>query len=124
MPGAAALAAALVTTMVAGSLAADAPPPKLRLDLSAVDARGLTGPPDGLRAVHYEFCIPDHAQATADVTGIDPTARLQPRSRGRIGCAPDQILVIGSTHQPGYREVLARLAALPYVSRIEPAVFE
>jgi hypothetical protein len=31
---------------------------------------------------------------------------------------------MGYTHQPRHREVLERLAALPYVERIAEAVFE
>jgi hypothetical protein len=32
--------------------------------------------------------------------------------------------VFGNTHQPGFRQVLAGLAALDYVERILPAWFE
>ena len=35
-----------------------------------------------------------------------------------------EALCIGSTHQAGFRDVLQRLAALPYVARIEPFVGE
>ena len=31
---------------------------KIELDLDALDTRGLQGPPDGLRSMAYEFCIP------------------------------------------------------------------
>src|SRR6476619_5023653 len=33
-------------------------PEKIRLDLSGLREDGLYGPPDGLRALAYEFCIP------------------------------------------------------------------
>jgi hypothetical protein len=46
------------------------------------------------------------------------------RSRGRIGCTGDQYLCVGSTHQPGFRAVLARLARLPYIDRIEQSFGE
>ena len=48
----------------------------------------------------------------------------QPIRPGDPGCGPGQWLVVGSTHQPGWRVVLERLAALPYVARIDRAVFE
>lgn len=97
---------------------------RIGIDLSNVNAEGLRGPPDGLRAVHYEFCIPADEPRADEVRAIDPTARLTRGSRGRIACAPGQVLVMGYTHQPRHREVLERLAALPYVERIAEAVFE
>lgn len=127
-----ALAALVALAVVAMAMAAragagDATAPgdgRIGFDVTALDDRGLTGPPDGLRAVHYEFCIPADAAAQAEVTGIDPTAVVYPHSPGRVGCRGDRVLVIGSSHQPQFRVVLARLAALPYVLRIERADFE
>ena len=105
---------------------ASAPPvsPKIAIDLSTVNAEGLRGPATGLRAVHYEFCIPAGERHAAEVRGIDAIAELQRGSRGRIGCSSGEILVLGNTHQHGYREVLDRLSALPYVSRIRESHFE
>lgn len=100
-----------------------APADKIRFDLSRLDHAGLYGPPHGLRALHYELCIPDSAQAAAQVRAIDASLRLA-RSRGRIGCSEAELLGIGNTHQSGYRQVLAALARLPYVKRIEQAFFE
>lgn len=96
---------------------------KIRFDLSMLDASGLHGPPDGLRALHYEFCIPDRTDAVARVKAIDASVAVH-RARGRIGCSSGELLCIGSTHQPGYRDVLLALADLPYVTRIEQAFFE
>jgi len=93
-------------------------------DLSRLNASGLQGPPDGLRALDYEFCIPNGPAFRAQVAAIDPSARFHPGSRGRIGCMPDQILVLGNTHQDGFRAILHALAGLPYVARINEAVFE
>lgn len=98
--------------------------PVLRLDLTPLDDQGLTGPPDGLRALSYEFCIPAGAGYRDQVAGIDPSARFYPASPGRIRCGHPEVLVIGSTHQPGFRDVLSRLAALPFVARIQEAFFE
>jgi len=97
---------------------------KIDVDLANVNSEVLRGPPDGLRAVHYEFCIPAGEDHTNEVRRIDPTAQFMPGSRGRIGCARDQILVVGSTHQRSYRQVLERLAGLEYVNRIEENFFE
>jgi hypothetical protein len=94
---------------------------KIRLDLAAFDDAGLTGPPDGRRAGAYAFCIPALAEEEAVVRALDPTIGVQRGARGPMGCAiPDEVLCIGSTQQPAFREVLHSLAALPYVSSIEP----
>lgn len=105
---------------------ASAPPmaPKIAVDLTDVNAEGLRGPPDGLRAVHYEFCIPSGERHAAEVRAIDATAEFLRGSRGRIGCSSGEVLVLGNTHQRGYRAVLERLAALPYVGRIQESHFE
>jgi hypothetical protein len=94
------------------------PSPKVAIELANVNAEGLSGPATGLRAVHYEFCIPASGRHASEVREIDPTAQLMPGSRGRIGCADGEILVLGNTHQRHYRSTLERLAARPYVTRI------
>jgi len=117
----------LMVVMIAGCASVSNPQPlssKIDVDLGSVNSEGLRGPPDGLRAVHYEFCITAREDRADEVRSIDPTAQLMPGSRGRIGCARDQILVVGSTQQRSYRQVLERLAALEYVNRIGENVFE
>jgi hypothetical protein len=84
---------------------------KIHFDLSEFDDDGLYGPPDGLRAAMYEFCIPARADLAAEVTSIDPI-QIYASSPGRIGCGSDEYLCIGSTGQPGFRAVLANLAEL------------
>jgi len=93
---------------------------KVHLDLAAINADGLTGPADGLRAVSYEFCIPATEAAVAEVTAIDRTVAVQRGARGRIGCRADQFLCLGHTHQPDFRNVLLGIARLEYVAAIEP----
>ncbi|HKZ70250.1 MAG TPA: hypothetical protein VJ020_09235 [Anaerolineales bacterium] len=93
-------------------------PSKIQFDLSALNSDGLAGPPDGLRAVGYEFCIPATLLAEAEVKAIDPTAEVYKEASGRAGCAESQYLVIGSTQQANFREVLLKLASLDYVERI------
>jgi hypothetical protein len=116
---------ALSLAVGAGGVASTAGGPGvIGFDLRLLDANGLLGPVGGKRALDYEFCIPQGTEFAAEVRAIDGSARLDPNSRGRIGCDPGQVLVIGNTHQPDFAEVLRRLAALPYVERIEPAWFE
>lgn len=97
---------------------------KIALDLAALDDRGLRGPPNGLRSMSYEFCIPANERYAAEVQRIDPTVEIMRGSRGRIGCTKNQYLCVGSTGQRGYRHVLERLAALDYTSRIVESTFE
>ena len=105
----------------------DAPGPasaKIAFDLGQLNADGLAGPPDGLRAISYELCVPDRPECLTEAQRIDPSLELMRGARGRIGCDADQVLCLGSTHQPEWRAVLDRLAALPYVTRIAEAHFE
>ncbi len=89
-----------------------------------LDADGLQGAPDGLRALHYEYCIPDRPETIGEVTAIDPTLQIQRDSPGRAGCGVDELLCLGHTHQSGYRAVLERLAELPFVVNISETLFE
>ena len=119
---------ALVGTLMRDSAGASVSVPgsesKIRFDLDRVDGDGLQGPPDGLRALHYEYCIPDRPEAIREVTAIDPMLQIQRGSPGRVGCGTGELLCLGHTHQPGYRAVLERLAALPFVAEIHEAFFE
>ena len=117
--------------LLAGCLASparDSSPPagiaKVRFPLDGIRADGLHGPADGSRSVAYEFCIPSNDEAYQQVRMIDPSLQIQPDSPGRIGCAENQSLCIGETHQPGWHEVLQKLAALNYVSEIRQSDFE
>jgi hypothetical protein len=96
---------------------------KIRFDVSVLDDSGRYGPPDGLRALHYEFCIPDRPDTIARVRAIDGSVATQ-HAAGRIGCATGELLCIGTTHQAGFRGVLAALSRLAFVTRIEQAFFE
>jgi len=96
----------------------------IRFDSSRLNSEGLVGPPDGLRALSYEFCIPAGEAHVEEVESIDSTIAIQRSSPGRIGCGEAGYLAIGHTHQPDFRQVLVRLSRLPYVDRIEQAHFE
>jgi hypothetical protein len=97
---------------------------KITFRLDQLNQDGLYGPPDGLRALHYEFCIPGDGAHEAQVRDIDPTIQVFPKSRGRIGCTAGEYLCVGSTHQPNFKTVLFKLASLPYIKRINQAFFE
>lgn len=119
------LVIALVTLAVpAGAALATEPAQKILLDLRDVNEQGLRGPADGLRAVSYEYCIPDTDAAVRQVRSIDATLQVLGHSPGRAGCKRSELLCLGSTHQKNFRQVLQRLAALDYVREIREAFFE
>ncbi len=96
---------------------------KIKLDFKNIDEDGLTGPANGKVAVHYEFCIPKEEKLWKKVQKIDSSAQKSD-SRGRVGCTPEQWLVIGSTHQKNWKRVLYDLASIPEVQRIQQTFFE
>jgi hypothetical protein len=97
---------------------------KITFSLGQINQDGLCGTTGGLRALHYEFCIPGDGAHEARVREIDPTIQVFHKSRGRIGCTAGEHLCIGSTHQPDFKTVLFKLASLPFVKRIDQAYFE
>jgi hypothetical protein len=97
---------------------------KITFDISKLDEHGLYGPPDGKRALSYEFCIPNTEQNRAEVERIDPTIKFFAESPGLIGCGKSENLCIGSTHQNDFKGILQRLAVLTYVQRIDESFFE
>jgi hypothetical protein len=100
------------------------PRSKITFNLEQLNENGLYGTPDGLRALHYEFCIPGDPVNGDQVRQVDPTIQIFHTSPGRIGCAEGEYLCIGSTHQPNFKTVLFKLANLAYVKRIDQAFFE
>ena len=128
---AALLAVGLVPQSSVAQVPVQLPPPaqnmvstKIQFDLSMFNEDGLYGPPNGLRAAAYEFCIPARDDLAAEVGSIDPTIQIYAGSPGRVGCVSDEYLCIGSTAQPGFQDVLSNLAELEYVTRIELSVAE
>lgn len=97
---------------------------KITFNLEQLNEKGLYGPPNGLRALHYEFCIPGNPVHEAQVRQIDPTIKIFKTSRGRVGCTRGEYLCVGSTHQPNFKTILVNLAKLPYVKCIDQAFFE
>lgn len=96
----------------------------ITFDVTSLDDEGLYGPPNGKRALSYEFCVPGLKQYTSQVTQIDSTVQCMSESPGRIGCGSHDYLCIGDTHQTNFRDVLRGLAKLPYVTRIDQSFFE
>lgn len=100
------------------------PSAKIRFSLESIRADGLSGPPDGLVSVDYEYCIPADPAKTAEVKRLDPSAQVSLVARGRIGRKDGQALCTGNTHQRDWRGVLDRLAALEYVAEIRRCFWE
>ncbi|MFM8537435.1 MAG: hypothetical protein ACKOES_05095 [Planctomycetaceae bacterium] len=94
------------------------PSADVTIDLESIDADGLRGSQGNKRAVAYEFKIPDRPDAREAVRRIDGSIEFRPGSRGRVGAGVGECLCIGSTHQPHHRQILADLAALPFIERI------
>lgn len=96
---------------------------KVKIDFRQFDENGLTGPPNGKVAAHYEFCIPASEEAWRAVQKIDPTAQKN-AGRGRVGCGKGEQLVIGTTQQKNYKRVLYELARLGFVREIQQTFWE
>jgi hypothetical protein len=97
---------------------------KIQFPLDNIDADGLRGPPDGLVAVSYEFCVPTDESIYQEVQRIDPTIQMHAGAPGRISCTANQSLALGATHQARWREVLQELSSLNYVDEIRECFFE
>lgn len=97
---------------------------KINFDLSLISEEGLIGPPDGLRSLSYEFCLPKHKQYLAEVQAIAPRIQVYPHSRGRIRCNSQQYLCIGDTHEPSWRDILLALSKLDYIEKIDQSFAE
>lgn len=97
---------------------------KVALPFDSLRPDGLYGPPDGLRSLTYEFCVPADNLVYQQVRQINPDLQIYPGSPGRIGCSRHQSLCIGETHQPDWYETLQKLAAPSYISEIRQSFFE
>lgn len=97
---------------------------KITFDLDRLNDDGLVGPPNGLRSLMYEFCIPSDSASARQVREIDSSVRFYSESPGRIGCGDGLTLCIGETHQPGWRAVIEQLSALDFIERIDESFAE
>lgn len=95
----------------------------IAFDLDDLDEEGRYEPAEGKpRHLPYEFCIPAREDAMADVAATDSSAICTEVAPGTAGCGEGEMLCVGNTRQAGFREVLQRLAAKPYIREIRPAV--
>ncbi len=98
---------------------------KIRIDLSKFNDEGYRVHPDGEKsATSYEFCIPANDSVLAEVKAIDPTAGEMKSSKGRSGCSNMEWLVIGSTRQKNFKDVIKKLAELSYIRKITETFWE
>jgi len=97
---------------------------KIKFQIDDIRADGLRGPPDGLVAVAYEFCVPSDEGVYQEIRQIDHSLQIHSAARGRSRCASNQSLAIGATNQTRWREVLQALSSLDYVSEIRECFFE
>jgi hypothetical protein len=119
----------LVTITLAGchlpsAREAESEAAKIKFSMEGIRPDGLHGPPDGLRSLTYEFCVPADEQVYQEVRRIDASVQISPGSAGRIGCSKSQALCTGNTHQPGWRAVLQKLSSLSYIAEIRECFFE
>jgi hypothetical protein len=97
---------------------------KITFSLDRLDEGGLVGVAGAKRDIAYEFCIPAGKRFRDEVMGIDPTVSFASGTPGRVDCGRLEYRCTGSTHQPGFRQILKSLADLPYVHRIDASDFE
>ncbi|MGA9572657.1 MAG: hypothetical protein WBS20_01785 [Lysobacterales bacterium] len=97
---------------------------KIKFRLDDIRPDGLRGPPDGLVAVTYEFCVPDNERVYREIRQIDSGLHIHHGARGRIGCAANQSLTVGETARPRWHDVLQALSSLAYVTEIRECFFE
>ncbi len=91
---------------------------RIGFDLAQLDDEGLYGPREDRRPRVYALCLPDSGADRDRAMAVDSTLRFEP-APADAGCRTGEVLAIGNTRQPGWRDVLARLARLPAVRRIE-----
>ncbi|MEO8512318.1 MAG: hypothetical protein ABI543_02035, partial [Ignavibacteria bacterium] len=98
---------------------------KIRLDLTKFNDDGYRVHPDGEKsATSYEFCIPANDSILKELKAIDPTAGEMKGSKGRSGCSDMEWLVIGSTRQKNFKDVIKKLAELSYIRKITETFWE
>jgi hypothetical protein len=98
---------------------------KINIDLTKFNDEGYRVHPDGEKsAANYEFCIPANDSVLAIVKAIDPTAGEMRGSKGRSGCSDKEWLVIGSTRQSNFKDVLKKLAGLDFIRKITETFWE
>ena len=97
---------------------------KFDFDINALDKDGLMGLATGKVSVDYKFCIPKGEEYIKTVQDIDPDIKIHRSSFGRNKCADTQVTAVGTTNQPGHREILLRLSKLDFVEKFNRVWYE
>lgn len=97
---------------------------KIAFDIDSLNEEGLYGPPDGLHALDYKFCIPMSDEFKNEVEKIDPSIRIYHGNESQQGCGNEEYLCIGNTHQKDFKQKLIRLTSLDYIIRIDRMIWE
>lgn len=97
---------------------------KITLNLNEFNSDGMRERGGEFSSTNYEFCIPATDEAMAEVMAIDPTAGIYKKSKGRSGCSDKEWLVIGSSRQKNFKNVILKLASLDYVRKISETFWE
>lgn len=98
---------------------------KIRIDLTKFNEDGYRVYPNGEKSsTSYEFCIPATEEALKEVKAIDPTADEMKGSKGRSACSDREWLVISSTRQKNFKDVIKKLAELKYIRNITETFWE
>lgn len=82
------------------------------------------GPKGEFNAISYEFCIPADEKIFKEVLKIDTTVMVMKGSKGRSGCSDKEWLCIGSSGQPGFKNVILKLAELSCIRKISETFWE
>lgn len=98
---------------------------KIKIDLNEFNDSGMRKDPGGeSSSIHYEFCIPADEEIYKEVFKIDSTASYYKGSKGRSACSDKEWLCIGSSRQPGFKQVIQKLAELSYIRQITETFWE
>ena len=97
---------------------------KISFDLNLLNDDGLYGPPGGLRALDYKFCIPKNEKFKNEVMQIDTALQIYSGNGEKQNCSTNEYLCTGNTHRKNFRQVLLNLASLEYVKKIEQNYWE
>lgn len=101
------------------------PKSKIKFNLEEFNYDGLREMPKGeFSAISYEFCIPADEEIYKEVLKIDSTVGMFKGSKGRSGCLGKEWLCIGSSRQPGFKQVILKIAELSYIREISEVFWE
>lgn len=119
------IASFFISLLILSCGSAEQQSPKITFDLSEFTSDGLREKPKGeFISINYEFCIPASEETLKEVQAIDSTVGVMKGAKGRSGCSDKEWLCIGSSHQPGFKMVITKLAALKYIRKINETFWE